>query len=316
MLRTKALRKIFITTLTMFILLTIYTIPSTENNPVLKTNLEVEEITGLATNSIYLLNDSGYLVRSKILLDSDKKEEQIEKILKNLIINENSYYPKGLYALIPEKTKIREIIYGEKIVTVNFSRDILKVDADHEQKMITAIVYSIMDLGDVSGVQILVEGEALLEYPNTHEKLPSILDKNMGINKKYLLTSRENISKVVIYYLEEIENSIYYVPVTKYMNDERDKIKIIIEELTSNYIYEPNLMSFLDNKVELLDYKEEGDVLFLNFNDYIFDHNDKILEEVLYSISYSVFDNYDINTVMFEVNNKEIKYISKKDLPY
>ena len=90
-------------------------------------------------------------------------------------------------------------------------------------------------------------------------------------------------------------------------------IKIIIEELTTSYIYEPNLMSFLDNKVELIDYKEENNVLFLNFNDYLLADNDKILEEVIYSIAYSVFDNYSVNMVMFEVNNQEIKYISRGD---
>ena len=72
MLRTKALRKIFITTLTLFILLTVYTIPNTLNSNVLKTNLEVESATGLYTNNIYLLNSNNYLVKAKILLDSSK----------------------------------------------------------------------------------------------------------------------------------------------------------------------------------------------------------------------------------------------------
>ena len=54
--------------------------------------------------------------------------------------------------------------------------------------------------------------------------------------------------------------------------------------------------------------------MFLNFNDYLFDNNDKLLEEVIYSLAYSVFDNYDVNMVMFEVNNEEIRYISKKSL--
>ena len=49
---------------------------------------------------------------------------------------------------------------------------------------------------------------------------------------------------------------------TKYINDSRDKIQIIIEELTTSYIYEDNLMSFLNSKVELIDYKEENDVTF------------------------------------------------------
>ena len=69
-------------------------------------------------------------------------------------------------------------------------------------------------------------------------------------------------------------------------------------------------MSFLNSNVKLLDYKEQENVMFLNFNNYLFDTNDKVLEEVLYTISYSIFDNYDVNMVMFQVNGKPIKEIS------
>ena len=71
-------------------------------------------------------------------------------------------------------------------------------------------------------------------------------------------------------------------------------------------------MSFLNNNVELIDYKEENDILFLNFNEYLYDSEDKILEEVIYSISYSVFDNYNVSMVMFEVNGEEVSYINRK----
>lgn len=314
MLRTKALRKIFITTLSLFILLVAFSIPGTESNNVLRTNLEVEEVRGLETNSIYLLNNDGYLVKSKIFIESSDKKKQISKILATLTINKTNKLSNGLMALIPQNTIVREVIYGDKLVTINFSKDILKVDLEHEKQMITAIVYSIIDLGDIEGVSILVEGENLLKYPNSNEKIPSIIDKSIGINKTYNITTRDNISKVVVYYVEEIDNDKYYVPVTKYLNDEREKIKIIVEELTSSYIHESNLMSFLNSNVELLDFREDGNVMFLNFNDYLFDNNDKLLEEVVYSLAYSVFDNYNVNMVMFEVNDEEVRYISKNSL--
>lgn len=314
MLRTKALRKIFITTLSLFVLLVAFSIPNMETSNVLRTNLEIEEVSSLSTNSIYLLNKDGYLVKSRIFIDSSDKREQIAKILSNLTINSSNSFSNGLSALIPKGTVVREIIYGQKLVTVNFSKKILKVTKDMEKQMVAAIVYSIMDLGDIKGVSILVEGESLLSYPNSGERLPSTLDRSIGINKSYDITSRDNISKVVIYYITQIDGDKYYVPVTKYLNDEREKIKIIVEELTTSYIHEANLMSFLNSNVALLDYKEENNVMFLNFNDYLFDNNDKLLEEVIYSLAYSVFDNYDVNMVMFEVNNEEIRYISKKSL--
>lgn len=316
MLRTKALRKIFVATLSLFILLFVVTITSREDVAVLKTNLELEDITGVNVNSIYLLNDRGLLVKSKVLLEAKDEKGQIAGLISNLIIGNTNTIAETLCGLIPKGTVIREVIVGNRIVTINFSKEILNVDKEVEKKMVAAIVYSIMDLGDYRGVSILVEGESLTEYPNSKEKIPSIIDKSIGINTTYDITSRDNINKVVVYYLENIDNNLYYVPVTKYLNDDRDKIKIIVEELSSSYIYESNLMSFLNSNTKLLEYWEEDNVMYLNFNDYLFDGNDKVLEEVIYSLAYSVFDNYKVDMVMFEVNSEKIGHVSIHDLPY
>lgn len=315
MLRTKAIRKIFLTTLTVFILLTVFTITNynNDNDNVLRTNLEIEDIAGLKTNVIYLLNDEGLLVQDRVLLDGSSVEEKIEKLLINLIEGSTCSFADGLSKVIPKGTIIKNVMVGNKYVTIDFSKELLNVSEDKEKSMITAIVYSVMDLDDFLGVSILVEGDNLEEYPNSKEKINKILDKRIGINKNYDITSLNNINRVVIYYLENINDDLYYVPVTKYVNDDREKINIIIEELASSYIYESNLMSFLNSNVSLIEYEEKENIMSLNFNDYLFDGNDKVLEEVLYSIAYSVFDNYDVSMVSFEVNGEIIDHIDKNN---
>lgn len=316
MLRTKALRKIFTTTLSLFILLFVLTITSNNNTEnLLKTNLQIGD-NGKYVHSIYLLNDSGLLVKSKILLDEENEKSKIASLVTNLVVGNSNIIVDGLRGVIPKGTTIKEVIVGKNIVTIDFSKEILNVSSNDEKKMVAAIVYSIMELGNYKGVSLLVEGENFDKYPNSLEKIPTVLNKSLGINESYNITSRDDINKVVIYYLENIDNNLYYVPVTKYLNDNRDKIKIIVEELSSNYIYESNLMSFLNSNTKLLEYREDDDVMYLNFNDYLFDGNDKVLEEVIYSLAYSVFDNYDVNMVMFEVNGQKIGYISTSDIPY
>lgn len=310
-LKSKAIRKIFVTTMTMFILLTVFSLSMLQNNSYMPVSLELEEIAGISTNNIYLLNSSGYLVKANILLDEDNKEDNIRKILNTLIRNKNSKFSNELVGTIPENVKINNVICGSELATLDFSKEFLDVDVFYEKQMISSIVYSILDIEGINGVSILIDGEILSCYPNTKEALPSILDKSIGINKIYDLNSRTETSSVVVYYLESIDNSLYYVPVTKVINDNRDKIKIIIEELTTSYIHEENLMSFLNSKARLIDYKEENNILFLNFNEFLYDTDDKILEEVVYSISYSVFDNYDVNMVMFQVNGEDVKHISR-----
>ena len=76
MLKSKAIRKIFVTTLSLFVLLVAYSLPSLDDTYTLKTNLEIESATGLATDNIYLLNSNGYLVKSRILLESTDLEKK------------------------------------------------------------------------------------------------------------------------------------------------------------------------------------------------------------------------------------------------
>ena len=312
MIKTKAIRKIFITTVTMFILLTVFSIPMLNEKAALRVNFLIEEEKNIDTNNIYLLSENGYLVKSKILFDNDNLRDKVLKVLNNLIENENSKYSNNLKGVIPYNTKIIDVFCGNDFVTIDFSKEILNVSEELEKDMVSAIVYSVLDINDVKGVSIMVEGKLLNEYPNSKEAIPTILKKDIGINKEYDINSRDNITSVILYYLENIDDSYYFVPVTKYLNDSREKIEIIVEELTTSYIYEDNLMSFLNTKLELVDYKEENDVMILNFNEYLFDSDDKVLEEVIYTIGYSVFDNYDVSMVMFEVNGKEVYNISRK----
>ena len=67
-------------------------------------------------------------------------------------------------------------------------------------------------------------------------------------------------------------------------------------------------MSYLNSNTKILSVNNENDTLTINFNDAIYnDINEKeILEEVIYTISMSINDNYGINKVNFNVNNEEI----------
>ncbi len=314
MLRRKALRKIFITTLTAFILLVVYLIPTISKEDVLDVDMEIEYITGLGTNHIYLLDQNNLLVRSNILLDSSDKVEQVKILLENLKEKDHAQFPSGLKAYLNENVKILDVRYEDKIIDVDFSKEFLKISEEKEESIVEGISFSILDLEDVRGVRIFVEGENLLAYPNSKKKIPAIITKDFGINKKYDLNGRNHIDKVVLYYLENIDEQTYYVPVTKYVNSEKDKIEVIVEELSSKYIYEENLMSFIHNNLRLLGYEEKENMMILDFNQYLFDQNDKILEEVLYTLSYSVFDNYDVHCILYKVNGEIVKEINDKDL--
>ena len=180
-----------------------------------------------------------------------------------------------------------------------------------EEKELEAIIYTITSIEKIDTVKIQIEGKELTKLPKSGKLLPSELKREYGINKIYNIDSIKDVTKVIIYYTNKNNNDdIYYVPVTKYINSKDDKIKIIIDELTGKFSFESNLMSYLNYNTKLLDYSLNENEIDLNFNEYLFDNteNKKVLEEVIYSISYSVKDNYDIDVINFFVNNEKIKY--------
>lgn len=314
MLKRKAIRKITITTITVCLLLMIYLMPGSINEEnVLKTNVEVEHTEKMSKCKVYLLNDSDLLVRANVAIFGDKTlEDKIRNVINNLIKTSNELIPNGLNAIIPKNTTILGIQIDEGIININFSKEMLDVERKLEERMAEAIAFSLFEIDGINGVSIYVDGKNISELFNS--KIPDIITKDWGINKQYDLKNKKDIKKFVVYYIDEIEDEKYYVPITKYVNDDRDKIKIIIEDLSSSYIYQPNLVSFLNNNTELINYEIDNDIMTLNFNNSIFINDKDILEEVVYSIMYSVFDNYNVEEVILKVDNQEILKKTIKDL--
>lgn len=313
MIKTKAIRKMLITTMSLFLVLTVFSLSFLNDEKALRVNMEIVHNNSVNTSDIYLLGENGYLIRKSILLDKDTVRENVLKIVDELTESDTTKFSNGFRGVIPKGCSVLDVIVGSNLVTLNFSKEFLNVLEEHEKKIIESVVFSVLDYTKLDGVVILVEGELLTEYPNSKEKLDKVLTKNIGINKQYNIKSRDNLLSVVLYYVVDIDGDNYYVPVTKYLNDTKEKIDIIVEELVNDNINDAGLMSFLNNKVELIEYDETNNVMVLNFNEYLFDYNNFVLDEVLYSISYSVFENYDVNMVMFEVNGEEIGFIDIKN---
>ncbi len=306
MLRKKALRKIIITTFSIITIFVICIIPDKLNSDsnYLDTKIDTIYVGNDMTNDIYLLGPNGYLVKTSVVVTKDSLEDKVKEIINYLIID-NSKIPDGLTGVIPTGTKLNNINIDKKIVTLDFSNTLLNTTKDLEERTIEAIVYSLINIDGIEGITIKIDGELLKLLPQNKKIIPDVLNRSYGINKVFEINNYNNIEKVVLYYIDNINNNKYYVPVTKYINDDRDKIKIIIENLSSNYIYESSLISLLKSNTELINYEIEDKIMTLNFNNEIFT-NDKLLEEVTYPISMSVFDNYDVDSIIFKVEGENI----------
>lgn len=308
MLKRKALRKIFISLSCILLIGILYLFPD-KNEPI-KTNITKNN----NTNIIYLVDNNNYVSRVSTILTSTKLEDKIKEIINILTIGSNNYIREGFTKVIPKNTKLIGISVENNLVKLNFSKELLNVSLKNEEKMIESIVYSITSLDNIKYVSLYVEGNILNKLPKSNKNMNTILDRGIGVNKEFNITNVNNISKTTIYYMSKYNNYYYYVPVTKIDNNDKNKIEIIIKELTGNKLLNTNLISYLNSNTELLSYNETDKTLLLNFNEGILEdiNTNNILEEVSYSINLSIKDNYNVDEVLYYVNNKIISTFNLK----
>ncbi len=299
MLKRKALKRIGLTTLVLFIMLITFSLELMDT----KTNNKLEEIeyvSNLNTTHIYLLNKENYLVKVDTLINTGKIEDMARCVLKNLYTSNNKYH--NLKGLIPSNTKINKIEYQNDTIIIDFSKDLLAVNKKLEEKVVESIVYTLLEIKGISNIQIKIEGKILNKLEKSNITLPDVLDNSIGINKTFNINSLKDIKCVVLYYVFNNDYDDYYVPVYKYINSKDSKIKIIIDSLNGSYTSSTNLRSYLSYKNSIKDYKLDNDTLTITFNSL----NDLNLESITYLLSSSVFNSTnDIKRVIFE-NNKEI----------
>ena len=299
-------RKILVASSLLLVLFMLYLIPSNEEVKFTKSDFEYVYPNDLRV--IYLLDSNNYVSRTMISVSNKEEDKIIYDLIEGLTIG-SKYEDKiqnGFRGIIPSSTYVNDIKMEDDLLMVDFSSGLLDVDKNYEEEMIESIIYTLTSIEGINRVSLSVEGKKLSNLPYSNKILPEFLDRSYGINKEYDLVSTSKIDSYIIYYVSSVNDTNYYVPVTKYINDNnRDKIKVIIDELRASYIMESNLSSYLNSNVKLLDYEIDNESIKLNFSNSIFSdiNSNSILEEVIYTISLSVMDNVDVNKVIFMVDN-------------
>lgn len=257
--------------------------------------------------TIYLIDENDFVAMSTINESSNETLERVRSIIEALTINSGSELKEGFKAIIPEGTKLYSVSLNDGMLKVDFSKEILKVSKNDEEKMIEAIIYSLTEIHEIDKVMIFVEGERLMKLPNSGKRLELYLDRSYGINKVIDIEGIKNTQMTTVYYLAKNDN-YYYVPVSFISNDDDNIVNIIIKKLKTNTLNNSNLLSHLNYQVELMNYEIKDEGIDLNFNNVILDIEDggKLKEEVKYAIYYSIRDSLKIDNVVFMVDSMKI----------
>jgi len=298
MIKEYGINKFIVATCTLVIICLLSIIPNRE----LEFDIEVETLNE-SNHVVYLLDEDNYVSKLGVFIEKDEIEEVIKE--KIIILRDGSEEYNKFIPLIPKDTKINSVIVKEDKVYIDFSVEFLSVKSNDIEAMIESIVYSLTEINGINEIYIYIDGEELKSFPNGNYIINQPLNRDIGINKEFDIINFNNLSKTTIYFIKENDDLEYYVPVTKITNDDTEKISIIIDELKSSVYSVDNLYSYLSNQVILDSYNKTEDTINLIFNDYIFESvgSKIILEEVKYTIAESIFENYDVNKVIFSTKD-------------
>ena len=301
MLKKNIIKKVFLILSCLFILFILYLFPKKDENRIIN-----EKDNNIPQVSIYLIDNNDYVSRVNVAINKQETKEKIKEIIEYLTINSkiSTYIKEGFTPVIPEDTKLLSVDIDKDLLKINFSKEFYNVSNNNEDKMISAIIYSLTGIPGIKKISIYVDDVILNELPNSKTKLPPTLDRSYGINKYYDLTNFKGTVSTTIYYLNKYKDYYYYVPVTMINNKNKDKIEIIINELTSKTMYQTNLISYL-NDAKQISYEVNDDYLLIRLSNELYHDLDSsnLIESVIYSINLSIKENYDIKTVMYMTDN-------------
>ncbi|CCX36157.1 germination (Cortex hydrolysis) and sporulation (Stage II multiple polar septa) lytic enzyme [Clostridium sp. CAG:1000] len=299
MIKKYTINKLCVTSVSLFLILMFYLVPSTPESEV-----KIDKSIGDKKEVVvYLMDKDYYLGRMIEYASYDNIVDLVNKKLDILINGSdelNSFSP-----IIPKNTKVNSIKVDKNNIYIDFSKDILNVSKYNEELMIESIIYTITDINGIDNIYLSINKEPLKILPKSNKEIPYPLNRGYGINKKYDLDSLNNITKTTIYFNKSYDDVEYLVPITKVMNTTSEKIDIIIEELKSIVNAQYNLNSYIPNDLEVVSHDVNDDKMNLIFNEFILDKEKLVvLEEVKYAIAQSIFDNYNVKEVVFSTKEK------------
>lgn len=303
----RSINKIFFTTLIVFIAFILFSFS--------KTSVDNESFSSSSYRvPLYTINEDSYVSMTSVFLDGDTLEEKISNVIDIMVVdnNKNFLLPSYFKPILPRGTKLISVRLNGDILKIVFSKELLNISSEQADAMIESLLYTLLGFEEVVGVEIYVEDSLLKYVPNTNKKLPTILYDDYGINKSYSLSSNMDIKKINLYYYTRNNDNYYLIPVTKYVNDNREKLEIIVEELSS-FLYQDNLISMLSDSVELVSYDIKDNVISLDFTDSLdslYNVNDTVIKPLLCSL----FSNYTVDRVKISVDGAKILEKDKKDI--
>jgi germination protein M len=273
--------------------------------PVVVKRAEVKKGRG---TELYFLTDAGYVVPYTVEVPAGK---EVAKAAMRLMVKGEAgeqMLPAGFEPILPKNTKIKALNIEDGTATVDFSKEFLNYPADLEEKVLSAVTWTMTGFPKVKEVNIWVEGKPLAEMPK--KKTPALhLTRNRGINlERAEGIDISNSMPVTLYFLGQTpDNQVYYVPVTRMVKRTENVAQATLSELIKGPRQQSSLSSAIDQTLQVNKVSVNKNMVVADVGEqllqYSADH--RASKDAVGSLVLSLTENTGLKQVKLTVNGKQ-----------
>lgn len=257
---------------------------------------------------LYFLTDTGYVVPYTV--DVPASNEIAKEAMRYMVKGgpANKLLPTGIEPILPQGTSIKGLNIQDGTATIDFSKEFLNYAEELEEKLLSAVTWTLTGFSNVKEVNIWVEGKPLAEMPK--KKTPALhLTRNRGINLE--VAEGVNLGQsmpVTLYFLGQTpDNHLYYVPITRMVNRDSNVAQAALAELIKGPKQQSSLTSSIDQGLTVNKVAIEKNMVVADLGEQLLQYNaeHQASKDAIDAIVLSLTENTGLKKVKLTVNGKQ-----------
>lgn len=257
------------------------------------------------------LQDKNHLLAPVTMMTTAKAPEEVGKQAVETLVEAGKYakqLPVGFTSVLPQGTEVKSFTVDAqtKSASLNLSKSFVDYAQQDERKMLEALAWTITSVPGIESVQLMLEGEPLVEMPVAGLPISTPLTKAVGINLETVAGVNVMNSTPVTLYFSAItpDGKSYFVPVTRLIDRADNKAKAAMQQLIAGPLNEDTLAAIATPDLVVQDVVTEGDYTSVMLEDKSYKEGEKLPAEMMQAVILSMTENTGLDKVQISMNGQ------------
>lgn len=257
---------------------------------------------------IVFQDESQTLIPVNIEIEKKDTIEQEVAMIINLMKTEPVKF-KGLYPVIESNIILNNIQIKDGLLTLDFSDGLMQLSKSNSLNFIEALTWSLCNYKDIQSIHLTCNNNEVTNLPESYISLTQNYDHSLGLNNFETVNAYlHQTSSLVVYGTKFINGQMFYVPMTRRVNDSSLSL---IEKVTALFT-QGSITSLLEkNKVlsglEVLEgTRIEDGRLVVDLNDQALLDEMSLNPQIADLLILSLKQIEGVETIGFEVNHESV----------